>query len=85
MTYTGLERSLCGKVIMLERALATARFAIQVALDGGAVSERNVRSTLNTIDHALACSDPKSPDPEWCYTCDRPKNDCGCVENGGNY
>lgn len=24
-------------------------------------------------------------DPEWCYTCDRPKNDCGCVENGGNY
>jgi hypothetical protein len=24
-------------------------------------------------------------DPRWCYTCDRPKNDCGCVENGGTY
>lgn len=24
-------------------------------------------------------------DPDWCYTCDRPKNDCGCVENGGTY
>jgi hypothetical protein len=24
-------------------------------------------------------------DPDWCYTCDRPKSDCGCVENGGTY
>ena len=24
-------------------------------------------------------------DAAWCYTCDRPKTDCGCVENGGNY
>ena len=24
-------------------------------------------------------------DPAWCFVCDRPKNDCGCVENGGNY
>ena len=24
-------------------------------------------------------------DTTWCYVCDRPKNDCGCVENGGNY
>ena len=22
---------------------------------------------------------------DWCYTCDRPKNDCACVENGGTY
>lgn len=22
---------------------------------------------------------------EWCAVCGRPKNDCGCVENGGNY
>lgn len=26
-----------------------------------------------------------SRDPEWCYVCDRPKIDCGCVENGGTY
>lgn len=24
-------------------------------------------------------------DPDWCYICDRPKNDCACVENGGTY
>ena len=29
--------------------------------------------------------DAEGKDPEWCYTCDRPKNDCGCVENGGTY
>lgn len=22
---------------------------------------------------------------EWCFVCDRPKNDCACVENGGTY
>jgi nitrate reductase cytochrome c-type subunit len=21
----------------------------------------------------------------WCFTCDRPKADCACIENGGNY
>ncbi len=21
----------------------------------------------------------------WCFTCDRPKADCACVENGGTY
>ncbi len=24
-------------------------------------------------------------DKDWCFVCDRPKNDCACVENGGNY
>lgn len=24
-------------------------------------------------------------DEPWCYVCDRPKHDCACVENGGNY
>jgi hypothetical protein len=37
----------------LLEALATARFAIQVALDGGSVSEKNVRSTLDQIDAAI--------------------------------
>lgn len=22
---------------------------------------------------------------KWCFTCDRPKADCACVENGGTY
>jgi hypothetical protein len=24
-------------------------------------------------------------DDTWCYVCDRPKDDCACVENGGTY
>ena len=52
--WSGVERSLAAHVIRMEAALHSAQFAIQVALDGGAVSETNVRSTLEQIDAALA-------------------------------
>lgn len=38
----------------LLEALKSARFAIQVTLDSGLVTEKNVRSTLNHIDAAIA-------------------------------
>ncbi len=25
------------------------------------------------------------PQRTWCYVCDRPQHDCGCVEKGGYY
>jgi hypothetical protein len=31
------------------------------------------------------CSKCDAVDENWCYTCDRPKDDCACVENGGTY
>lgn len=38
------------------------------------------------LNRVAAAALPKPyENPEWCSVCDRAKDDCGCVENGGNY
>ena len=56
----------------------------EVAYDGytsAGVDDRDVVDPPVNPEH---CYIPEV-DPAWCYVCDRPKNDCGCVENGGTY
>lgn len=36
------------------------------------------------ITSGIFPDDMREEEP-WCSTCDRPKNDCACVENGGTY
>jgi len=43
------------------------------------------REAESDILNKLAESVHEYSDEEWCFVCDRPKEDCGCVENGGTY
>src|SRR5579863_3469493 len=49
--------------------------------DGWAIRMVGFVAELGKAQQALLTAEG----PEWCYTCDRPKGDCACVENGGTY
>lgn len=43
------------------------------------------KAVINTFEHAERGLEFEVGFEDWCHMCDRPKNDCGCVENGGSY
>lgn len=63
---------------------------------GEVLTQRQIKNRLRKLAHANVGTEAIATyhqdgtvnihlDSEHCYTCDRPKNDCGCVENGGTY
>lgn len=71
------------------------RFTLTFPLeDGSSLLVHMGREGLNTFATFIGnlMVDESSEEPPrdkdaavWCFVCDRPKYDCGCVESGGNY
>jgi hypothetical protein len=74
--------------------IAGQRESVEIAREYLRGAERNIKTcefVLRQQEEMLSDSIKRAQaersqrDPQWCYTCDRTKNDCACVENGGNY
>jgi hypothetical protein len=64
--------------------------AIKILQKANRQTAAGAPSIWKLVEHAEGHLDKQiaeflAPPAEWCFTCDRPENDCGCVENGGNY